>query len=359
MPATMSLPKEMQAIVYHGKEDQSVRTIPLPTLRPTYLLIKVSSVALNPTDWKHTVGGKGAEPFSILGCDFAGTVVSIGASVTKPFQIGDQVYGCVHGGNQNEPYDGAFAEYIVAKGDLVMHAPTNSSPSLEELATIGLGAYTVGQGLFQPGKGLGLAWPEQGKGNGEWLLVYGGSTATGTLGIQFAKLAGYKVITTCSPRNNDLVKSRGADEIFDYNDPSCGAKIRALTNNKLKYAWDCFAGSLAPGICAEALSSDSSIAHYGSILSHPLPREDVKLTFTLMYTIFGEAFSKYGEEFPADVEDFEFAKKWMRVTESLVRDGKVKPHPSRVEGGGLEGVLKGLEDMKAWRVSGVKLVYRI
>jgi len=75
----------------YNKGDQSVKSIPLPKLRPSYLLIKVEYVALNPTDWKHTYFGCGATPFSILGCDYAGTVVSIGAEVTKPFTVGDKV----------------------------------------------------------------------------------------------------------------------------------------------------------------------------------------------------------------------------------------------------------------------------
>jgi NADPH:quinone reductase-like Zn-dependent oxidoreductase len=119
----MSLPKEMKALVFYNKGDQSVKTIALPELRPTYLLVKVDSVALNPTDCKHVLYFQGATPFSIVGCDYAGTVVSIGAEVTKPFNIGDKVYGCAHGGNSNEPYDGAFAQYAMVKGDIAMHIP--------------------------------------------------------------------------------------------------------------------------------------------------------------------------------------------------------------------------------------------
>jgi len=49
-------------------------------------------------------------------------------------------------------------------------------------------AITAGQGMLQPGKGLGLALQESGKGDSEWVLVYGGSTTSACLGIQFAKL---------------------------------------------------------------------------------------------------------------------------------------------------------------------------
>ncbi len=113
--ANMSLPKEMKAIVFHTKGDQAVKTISLPPLRPNYLLIKVECVALNPTDWKHVTHGQGASPFSIVGCDYAGTVVSIGSEVKKSFKRGDKIYGCAHGGNFNQPYDGVFAEYAMVR----------------------------------------------------------------------------------------------------------------------------------------------------------------------------------------------------------------------------------------------------
>ena len=351
----------MKAITFTGKDNASVKTIPLPELRPTYLLVKVDSVALNPTDWKHVAGGSGAEPFSIVGCDYAGTVVSIGSDVTKPFKVGQKVYGCAHGSNHSQPYDGVFAEYAMVKGDVAMHVSENAGGMLtmEDVCTVPLGSITVGQGLFQPNKGLGLNLPEEGKGNGDWLLIYGGSTATGSLGIQFAKLAGYKVITTCSPRNNEFVKSRGADEVYDYNDPQCGAKIRELTRNKLKYAWDTISLEASSKLCDEALSSDSQGCHYGAILANNFPREGVKRTGTIMYTMFGEEFYKGGKKFPAREDDYEFGKMWMGLTEKLVAEGKLKPHPKKVGTGGLDGVLNGMQELKEGKVSGEKLVYRI
>ena len=36
--------------------------------------------------------------------------------------------------------------------------------------------------------------------------------------VQLAKLAGYKVVATASPKNFDLVKSYGADEVVDVSD---------------------------------------------------------------------------------------------------------------------------------------------
>jgi NADPH:quinone reductase-like Zn-dependent oxidoreductase len=57
--------------------------------------------------------------------------------------------------------------------------------SFEEGATLGVGITTVGQGLFQD---LGLPLPPAKVQEPTSILIYGGSTATGTLAIQYAKL---------------------------------------------------------------------------------------------------------------------------------------------------------------------------
>jgi hypothetical protein len=75
--------------------------------------------------------------------------------------------------------------------------------------------------------------------------------------------------------------------------------------------------------------------------------------------MFGEVFQKYGDDWPASTEDFEFAKMWMGLPEKSVAEGKIKPHPKRVVPGGLEGILKGMEELKAEKVRGEKLVYPI
>jgi NADPH:quinone reductase-like Zn-dependent oxidoreductase len=65
-----------------------------------------------------------------------------------------------------------------------MHVPKDSALAMEGLCAAPLCAITAGQGMLQPGKGLGLALQESGKGDSEWVLVYGGSTTSGCLWIQ-------------------------------------------------------------------------------------------------------------------------------------------------------------------------------
>lgn len=50
----------------------------------------------------------------------------------------------------------------------------------------------------------------------------------GSLSISYAKQAGYTVISTSSKHNFDLLRSLGADHVFDHSDPATVGAIRNL-----------------------------------------------------------------------------------------------------------------------------------
>ena len=330
-----------------------VSDVAVPTLRPDYINVKTVAVALNPTDYKHI--GFTEKPTTI-GCDYAGIVEEVGSAVTAPFKKGDRIAGFAHGGNTIHGEDGAFGEYLTAKGDLQMKIP--DSMSFEDAATIGVGVTTVGQALYQS---LGLPMPDSPAKTKFPILIYGGSTATGALAIQYAKLSGLEVITACGSHNFDYVKSLGADAAFDYKSKTCAEDIRKHTGNKLYYAFDCISEGTSTGICLAALSTD--VANKKPVLTTLIKsentREDVDLKLTIAYTIFGEDFFFKSMEIKAQHENLEFGKKFWRLSEKLFAEGKVKTHTVELRQGGLDGIMQGLDDLKANRISGKKLVYRI
>jgi NADPH:quinone reductase-like Zn-dependent oxidoreductase len=173
----------MKAIVLQGEPGKAslVTDRPFPKSRPGYVLVDVKAVALNPTDWKHIdyINSKD----SLSGCDYAGVVAETGTGYSKAWKVGDRICGFVHGGNELQHEDGAFAERIAVKADIQMRIPDYMS--FEEASTLGVGVITCGQGLFQQ---MGLNLPGNPATKGEIVLIYGGSTATGSLGVQFAKL---------------------------------------------------------------------------------------------------------------------------------------------------------------------------
>jgi NADPH:quinone reductase-like Zn-dependent oxidoreductase len=293
-------------------------------------------------------------PDVLIGCDYSGIVEAVGKDVKKPWKKGDRICGFSHGGNAIQPDDGAFAEYIVVKGDLQMNVP--DSMSFQEAATLGAGIQTIGQSLYQT---LGLTLPIQPlKGaTTTTILIYGGSSATGTLAIQFAKLSGYTVLTTCSPHNFDLVRSLGADAVFDYKDPSSATKVREKTNNSLKLVLDCISLPSGAEFCDQALSTEGG--DYCTLLAVKVGRDNVNSCFILAYTVLGEAFNFGDMAFPAKPEDFQHAYEFTQVAQGLLDQGKIKVHPLSIRKGGLQGVLEGMELLKADKVSGEKLVYNV
>ncbi|KIM99671.1 hypothetical protein OIDMADRAFT_42719 [Oidiodendron maius Zn] len=328
------VPNAQRAVVVVAlKKAELISDRPVPTLRDDYILVKTVAVALNPTDWKHV--DYFAPPEALIGCDYAGIVEEVGKDVKKPFKKGDRVCGFAHGGNAVQLEDGAFADF-------------------QEAATLGIRMSTVGQVLYQS---LKLAPPSDPVAQPEPLLIYGGSTATGTLAIQMAKLSNYQVITTCSPHNHDLVKSLGADAAFDYKDPNAAAEIRKFTNNKLKFVFDTISIESSANLCADAVSTEGG--ENTALLQVSLPRKDINSRFALAYTLLGEDFMFGPHKFPAQPENRAFAEQFWSLAEKLLADDKIKVHPYVVGKDGLKGVIDGLDLLRRQQVSGQKLVYNV
>jgi NADPH:quinone reductase-like Zn-dependent oxidoreductase len=171
------------------------------------------------------------------------------------------------------------------------------------------------------------------------------------------------VITTCSPRNFSLVKSLGADAVFDYHAPTCGLEIRKYTDDSLYYALDCYSEEMSVRICAAALASSPPPSgqkiRLGTIAPLDSGRKDVEHLSTFGHTAFGEEFTILGHTIPTNPKHYEFATKFFKLAEGLLAEDKLKPHPIEIRPQGLGGVLSGLEDLRSEKVSGKKLVYRI
>jgi NADPH:quinone reductase-like Zn-dependent oxidoreductase len=123
-------------------------------------------------------------PDASLGCDFSGTIEDVSPNVTKKWSKGDRVCGWTLGNNIVRKDEGAFAEYCVANADLCIRVPDRMTD--EEAASPPAGIATAGMGLFQKHN---MLFPGEGEGGKhEWVLIYGGTSATATLAIQLAKL---------------------------------------------------------------------------------------------------------------------------------------------------------------------------
>jgi NADPH:quinone reductase-like Zn-dependent oxidoreductase len=169
----------MRALKVLGAGELEIQEVEVPRPRPGYCLVRTKAVALNPTDFKHLhyIECTGCS----LGCDYAGIVEEVGPG--SWLKKDDRVAGFVHGGNTTHPNDGTFAEYVLVKEGLQVIIPEGLT--FEEAAGLGVAITTVGLAL---GRMLKLPLPTERVSQGIPVLVYGGSTATGTVAIQIAKL---------------------------------------------------------------------------------------------------------------------------------------------------------------------------
>ena len=196
---------ETRAVVineYGGKEKLAEAKVSLPELGADQVLVKVAATSINPIDWKLREGYlKQMFPWSfpiILGWDVAGEIVEVGQKV-KDYHVGHRIFA-----RPETTRFGTYADYTIVDSNLL--APVPESIAFTEAAAVPLAGLTALQALFDHGSLKA----------GEKVLIHAGAGGVGTYAIQLAKNAGAYVITTASPRNHELVKKLGADEVIDY-----------------------------------------------------------------------------------------------------------------------------------------------
>ena len=206
-PAISDETELMKAIVYrcYGSPDVlQFEDVEKPTPADDEVLVKVHAASVNPFDWHYMRGspyvmrlgaGVGTPKDSRFGVDFAGTVEAIGSNVTQ-FKPGDEVFG---------GRSGAFGEYVIIPEDrAIVLKPANVT--FEQAASVPIAAITALQALRDTGK----IKP------GQKVLINGASGGVGTFAVQIAKSFGAEVTGVCSTRNVEMVRSIGADHVFDY-----------------------------------------------------------------------------------------------------------------------------------------------
>ncbi|KAM0189353.1 hypothetical protein ACHAPI_010119 [Fusarium lateritium] len=326
---------------------------PIEPPKEDEILVRIFCVGVNPHDWKSL--DMSPSPGSTWGCDFAGEVVIAGNQTTK-YKAGDRVGGACAGNRSDNPNNGGFAQFVSVPEMLLLRLP--DWMTFEQGATLGVGLLTVGLSLYHTMK---LPLPYSGQTTDQYILVYGGGTATGGLAIQAAKLSGLKPITTCSPGKFEHVKSLGAVEAFDYRSPSCASDIRAFTNDKLEYVLDCITESSSMKICYGAIGSHGG--NYIGLDQFPIrghTRRDVRPGWVLAWTALGKPVDwkkPYRRE--ARPKDKAFAEAWAPVAQRLLDSKDIATHPTEVSDEGLAGVAKGAERVKMGTAGGKKLIYRV
>ena len=188
---------------------------------PGRLLVRNHALGINPVDWaKQMLGevmlGHVRYP-AVLGEDISGTVVAVGEGVTR-FRVGDRVLAVASAITSNVPAEGGFQLYTIVREWFATPLPEHVS--FEQACVLPLALLTSSLGLF--GKDyLGLDLPTvparvSDEKTPRVVIIAGGASAVGGTAVQLAASAGYKIISTASPKNFDYVKRLGASDVFDY-----------------------------------------------------------------------------------------------------------------------------------------------
>jgi len=206
----------MKAVTISKYGDQSVLTytdIERPKPKADEILVHNRAVAINPIDWKIRNGlGEmfGLQFPIILGCEIAGTIEEVGSDV-RDFQTGAAVYGYV-----SLERNGGYADYTIAKSDEI--APKPESLDFENAAAVAVGALTSWQAIFDTAN---LQARQR-------ILITGASGGVGSMAVQLAKAIGAIVIATASGKNEEFVRSLGADEFVDYTREKFEDRVREV-----------------------------------------------------------------------------------------------------------------------------------
>ncbi len=238
----------MKAAVFHeySKDPTSVvkiEDIDVPKIKPNEVMIKVESASYNYNDLWAIWGEPIKTPLPhVSGSDAAGTVVEVGSDVKK-IKAGDRVVShsnmscrvcdmCTSGreydcsdrtiwGFQTGPLWGAFSQYTHLPEVNVVKLPDNVT--FNDAAAISMVGMTswhmlVGRAKIRPG---------------QTVLVMGGSSGVGMVGIQIAKLFNCTVIATAGNQDKmDKCIDLGADHAVNHREADWYKKVRDVTNKQ-------------------------------------------------------------------------------------------------------------------------------
>jgi NADPH:quinone reductase len=195
---------QMKGIVVEragGPEVLQIRTVPVPELRPGWILIKVKAFGLNRSEIFTRLGDSPDVKFPrILGIECVGIVDA--ASPDTGIMVGQPVAALMCG--MGRQYDGGYAEYTLVPAENVIPITNTSNLPWETLAAIPETFLTAWGSLVE-------AMDVR---SGQTLLVRGGTSSVGMAAITIAKQLGLIVVSTTRNKNKiDALHKNGADYV--------------------------------------------------------------------------------------------------------------------------------------------------
>ncbi|WP_063850603.1 zinc-binding dehydrogenase [Flammeovirga sp. SJP92] len=212
----------MKAITFHSSTDSfQLEEIKLPTPGKDEVRIKVQACGINPVDakvinWKRMVGDQMNNDW-VVGLDVVGVIDEIGEEV-EGWNIGDEVF---YHGNMTRPH-GGLAEYAIHRVNTLLDKPEELS--ILDAAASPCAGWTAWRAVVEKLK----------VDKDDTLLIIGGSGGVGSYAVQIAKnVCNCKeILAVASSRNEEYVKSLGADHVICYDQVDVLEEVKRLTNGE-------------------------------------------------------------------------------------------------------------------------------
>ena len=225
MSATNQVPDQCRHIAVSAENHLSIESGPTPTPGAEEILIKVHSAGINRADLLQRKGLYPPPPDAspIMGLEVAGTIQAIGKNV-RTWQVGDNVCALTHGGG--------YAEYAVAPMRQCMPIPNGFSKG--EAAALPEALLTNWHNLFQRAE----LKP------GEKVLIHGGASGMGTMGVMICATLGAEVYTTAGSNEKcRALEARGATRAINYKTEDFEAVLTEMgLNNRINVILDMIGG---------------------------------------------------------------------------------------------------------------------
>jgi NADPH:quinone reductase-like Zn-dependent oxidoreductase len=259
----VSIPEKMKAAAFDkfgGPEVLHTETLPVPSLKPRQVLIRLASAGVGVWDpeirsGELKLGGSGFP--RIIGNDGAGEVVACGDEARR-FKVGDRVY--------SYSFDGGFyAEYIAVEEDAI--APIPPGLSDEQAGALGADGITALRGLDDQ---LHLS-------TGQTVLIFGASGGVGHLAVQLAKRMGARVVAAASGKDGvALVRRLGADVALDGKKDDVAYACRTYAPSGLDAALVLVSGKTLDAALA-TVRKGGRVAHPNGVFPVPKATEGVTI----------------------------------------------------------------------------------
>ncbi|MDB4542603.1 NAD(P)H-quinone oxidoreductase [bacterium] len=203
----------------------SIEHGPIPVPGADEVLIKVHSAGLNRADLLQRMGHYPPPPDAspIMGLEVAGTVQSVGSDAGS-WQPGDKICALTHGGG--------YADFAVAPVGQCLPIPNGFSKG--EAAALPEALLTIWHNVFQ----RAALQP------GEKILIHGGASGMGTMGVMMSHTLGSEVYTTAGTDEKcRALEARGATRAINYKTEDFESVLTELgLNNRINVILDMIGG---------------------------------------------------------------------------------------------------------------------